>query len=165
MALKLYKASGEHFHLIFDILEENSNWLLSQGNNQWPSDWLQQQKNKIEASVSLGNFHYGKMENEMSLVVELLNEPEEIWHYNKENSLYIHKLAINRKFKGLGVGVAAVNEMIKMASYSNYKNIRLDCVAGNQWLCKFYESLGFKFICLEFNGQVDLALYEYSLTN
>lgn len=161
--LKLNCAKIEDFEVIFEILEDNSKWLLSEGNNQWPNEWLQHQRPKIKESVSSGNYYYATINDKVSVVVELLYKPEEIWNFDNCKATYIHKLAVSREFSGREIGRSILTEIVKNELAKGTLSIRLDCVAANSRLRQYYEAFGFIYKGIKSNGEVDLALYEYQV--
>lgn len=159
--MKLYKAKKEDFQTVFKILEESSRWLLSKGNRQWPAEWIQRKKPEIEHAVASGLFSCVTINDEVVAVVELLSAPEKIWKYDDSKAMYIHKLAVSRKYAGKGVGKSLLEEIAKTEFSKGVKALRLDCVAENKGLRRYYESFGFIFKGIAFNGEIDLALFEY----
>lgn len=162
--MNLTKLSIEEADVIFDILIENALWLASKNIFQWPIDWLYTIKSEIHNSISLGNF-YSTNNDKITAVVEIKTEPEEIWSYDKEPSIYIHKLAICRKFKNQGLGTDIINKIKEKAVTQAKAFIRLDCVASNEKLRSYYQSCGFKFKREVEMANVSFALYEYDINN
>ena len=54
---------------------------------------------------------------------------------------YIHRIAVRREARGLGVELLQMAE--RVTASSGRKSLRLDCFAGNDALCGYYERAGF----------------------
>lgn len=160
MEVDLKIAQKESFFEVMKILRENAEWMLSKKIEQWPLDWLESMEPEIYLSVKSGNFFFAMHEERVVGVVEILSKPERIWKYDKSQAIYIHKLAIKRENSGLGVGANIISKLLSWSAKNERSCIRLDCVANNVSLRKYYERNGFKFISVKNNGLVELALYE-----
>ncbi|MGI1679849.1 MAG: GNAT family N-acetyltransferase [Cellvibrionaceae bacterium] len=160
MELKLKQVSKDEESVVFNVLKENAVWLLSLGIEQWPLEWLESIRREINLSIKSGNYFFALLDNEVVGVVEVLAEPESIWKYDISPSIYIHKLAIKRKFCGLNIGSQIISKLWSISKEKDKEFIRLDCVATNLKLRSYYEKNGFTFVGIANNGLVDLALYE-----
>jgi ribosomal protein S18 acetylase RimI-like enzyme len=58
---------------------------------------------------------------------------------------YIHGLAILRKYAGQSLGREILNWAIDMVKKEK-SLVRLDCMAENPRLCRYYEELGFQYV-------------------
>lgn len=165
--MKLKPAKSEDFELIFEILHENAKWLEARNIVQWPLDWLDSKRDEINISVEQGNFYTLEIEaethNEVAAIVELKSSPEDIWKSDDAKVLYIHKLAIRRKYENQGVGRQVLGLIKERAIKSNMKYIRLDCVAHNLALRQYYEGNDFKLVAEVTMPEVVFALYELAI--
>jgi len=159
----LRQVSAGEFDSVFDILHENAIWLLSKGIFQWPLNWLESIRFEINDSISSGLFYALEINNKFAAVVEIRSAPENIWGNNETEALYIHKLAVCRKYTNRGLGRKIINIIKSKARQQNIKYLRLDCVAHNNKLRDYYESCEFKLKGVVKAGQVNLALYEYQI--
>ncbi len=66
-----------------------------------------------------------------------------VWGPDDGTALYCHSLAIRRRYAGQGLGGAALDAAQERGSALGRDVIRLDCVASNRGLRRFYEGLGF----------------------
>ena len=165
--MKLKKARIEDFELIFEILHENAKWLEQRAIVQWPLDWLESKRDEIKSSIEQGSFYNVEGEaaahNEVAAIVELKSSPEDIWKSDDAKVLYIHKLAIRRKYENQGLGRQVLRLIKERAIKSNMKYLRLDCVAHNLALRQYYEANGFKLTTEVDTPDVALALYELAI--
>ena len=165
--MQLKKAKIEDFEIIFEILHENAKWLEARNIIQWPLYWLDSKRDEIKTSVKQGGFYTLAIEtvahNEVAAIVELKSNPEDIWKSDNANALYIHKLAIRRKYENQGLGRKVLSLIKTRCLQENREFLRLDCVAHNSTLRKYYEANGFKLTAEVDTPDVVLALYELAI--
>lgn len=163
--MRLNKASDHQKEEIFALILDNARWLKSLGVNQWPEEWIQNQKDSIFSSVSGGYFYAYFVGETLAAVVELRTEPQELWAFDPSKAFYIYKLAVARPFKGEGVGRLIINEIINWAKAQSLSFVRLDCAAGNAKLQEYYKSLGFDFVRFENYRGFESVLLELPIHN
>lgn len=79
-----------------------------------------------------------------SAVAMILQEQDSIFWSDSTPSLYLHKLAIRRKYSQKGLSKQMINWAKLRAKQHNKKYLRLDCAADRPKLCNFYEKQDFK---------------------
>ncbi|CAM1341925.1 GNAT family N-acetyltransferase [Tenacibaculum amylolyticum] len=77
-------------------------------------------------------------------MVRIMNEDELYWGIQTEKAKYIHSLVVKGAYNGKGIGAKIIQEIENNAKKDACKYIRLDAVATNTKLCKYYEKLGFQ---------------------
>ena len=159
--MNLRLVTTTEFETVYDILHENARWLSVKNIIQWPLDWLQSKRQEIQGSIEFGAYHAIDIDDEIAAVVEIKSAPEEIWANDNIPALYIHKLAIRRKYSDKKLGREIINLIEMRAAQQGIKYLRLACVAHNDKLRKYYESCGFIFKSEVNSGEIVLALYEY----
>lgn len=126
--------------IILDILQETQLWLRTKGINQWTLPFTLQWVNEcLEKKV----FFVGSTENEIVAVFRLVKSDPCIWEENIKDSLYIHSVAVRLSWKGHQIGREIFKWIEKYAIQKGYNFLRLDCLADNLALCKYYENTGF----------------------
>jgi len=75
--------------------------------------------------------------------VSLFEGDERFWPRAARDALYIHKLAVARRFAGLGVGRAMVEWSADRARARGKRFLRLDCPRDDDVLRRYYERTGF----------------------
>lgn len=164
MDINLRQVRNTEFDAVYGILHENAIWILSKGIIQWPLDWLESIRPEIKAAIESELFYAVEVDNTLAAVIEIRSTPEDLWNNNQDEALYIHKLAIQRKYADRGLG-RNILDLIKLkARQKNIEFLRLDCVAHNDKLRAYYESCGFNLKGIVDAGDVNLALYEYKIT-
>ncbi len=161
--MNLRQASILEFDLVYNILYENAIWIQSKGVFQWPIDWLESIRPEIKASIDSGLFYVIELDRKLVATVELRSNPEEIWKNDQAKALYIHKLAICRKYSDKDLGREFLTLIKSKAKDNNINYLRLDCVAHNHRLREYYESCEFELKGIVETTEVNLALYEHQI--
>jgi GNAT superfamily N-acetyltransferase len=164
MDINLRQVRNTEFDAVYGILHENAIWILSKGIIQWPLDWLESIRPEIKAAIEAELFYAVEVDNTLAAVIEIRSTPEDLWNNIQDEALYIHKLAIQRKYADRGLGRNILDLIKSKAQQKNINFLLLDCVAHNHKLRAYYESCGFNLKGIVDAGDVNLALYEYKLT-
>lgn len=137
-------ANFNNINDILNILEQRCIWMEKSNINQWKPNSYTITFNKHYFKEQINNKKiYIAILNQKVCGVFLLDNFDKLWN-NSEPALYIHHLATDIHFKGLG---RIIIEYIKLiASQQNKNYIRLDCVSDNKKLNAYYEKLGFNLV-------------------
>ena len=123
---------------VLDILNETARWLTSRGINQWVDGFP---RKLIAAGISHGEVYLARRERRAVGTFTLKWSDELFWPGATGASGYIHRIAVRREARGLGVELLKIAERVTAAS--GRKLLRLDCFAANDALCAYYERAGF----------------------
>jgi len=126
------------------VIREAAQWLIDIRKPLWQLDELTEEK-------------LFRDQNKMTVVAYQDNEPAAamilqwydplFWPDIKENeSAFVHKLSVRRKFKGQGFSSTLLNHAALICKQKGVNFLRLDCDATRSKLCEFYESNGFSSI-------------------
>ena len=165
MDIEIRQVKSSEFESVYGILYDNARWLLSKDILQWPLEWLESIRPAIKLSINGGHFYAMDIDFQMAAVLEIRSAPEPLWNYDSDEALYIHKLAIDRKYSNLAVGRNIIETLKTKAMSEGKCYVRLDCVAHNEGLRKYYESCGFQLKNVVETPVANLALYEFSIQN
>lgn len=148
---------------LLDVLADASQWLLSRGINQWPTRF---DRDFIAQGIEREETYIARAEGEVAGTITLQLEDPVFWPSASGDSLYVHRVAILRRYFGLGRLLMRWAE--GRATDLRRTRLRLDCWDQNLPLRRYYEGLGFKL-----EGYKDVvaegrpyrtALYEKPLT-
>lgn len=94
----------------------------------------------------------------------LFQEPsawdKDLWNLTEEEpnqSVYLHRLAINRDFSKHQLGSELLHWCQEGIRFPGIDKIRLDCIADNLFLNRFYQENGFTYV----GEKGGYSLYEY----
>jgi ribosomal protein S18 acetylase RimI-like enzyme len=147
MTTTVTPATLNDFEIVIDIYDDNARWLNSIGFTYWQypqPDWF---KEKIKHNLEDGNvFLYRQSDGNVAATVRVLWTDPVMWPDDPPNAGYVHGLAVYRRLKGQGIGIALLNWAKEHIRAHNRQYLRLDCDVSNSTLRQYYETLGFKFI-------------------
>ncbi|QYR22449.1 GNAT family N-acetyltransferase [Paenibacillus sp. sptzw28] len=144
---------GSHFHVrniveaefeeVSSVLKEAALWLKSEGQEMWKEDQISIAR--LYANYKTEEIYIGRLGG-MSAAVMILQEEDAFFWPNaiRNESFYVHKLAIRRDFAKTGLSNEMINWAKAWARAKGKKYLRLDCAADRPKLCGFYEKNGFK---------------------
>jgi len=97
-------------------------------------------------------------------MLTLADEDPEIWGAGDGSALYLHKLTVARASAGSGLGRRLLDWAADEARARGRLHLRLDCVAFNTFLRRYYAAAGFAERGEVDLGRVRLARFERSVT-
>lgn len=146
------------------IMREAAGWLIDLGEPLWSLDELNRESltNPPEEFIVMYDGEHAGVATMLLSTSDRLFWPE----VPAGSSGFIHKLAIRRRFAGGGLTKHLIDFAVEALRDRGIHCVRLDCDAGRERLCGFYESLGFARVRRQrFNtpkhGAIDVAFYEY----
>ena len=125
--------------------------------DQWEGEPAQEEIQELAAS---GELYLALLQDEVAGAFKL-NEHDTHWD-DDGTALYVHAFAVNRKFKGQGLGQMMLDEAAEKARRRGKRFLRLDCMNENPRLKQVYTEAGFEFRGLHQDGWS--ALFERKLT-
>ena len=87
-----------------------------------------------------------KFNDELAGTITLQQSDEVFWGQMPPDTIYIHRFAVKRDYSGKRIG-ARVLEWAEQFARSEGKNfLRLDCLATNPEIRRYYEKAGFVYV-------------------
>lgn len=130
----------EHF---VSLLREAALWLKHDGHEMWSEGQLTIER--VLAQYALDEMYLGYIDEDAAATMILQEEDTLFWpELERGDSLFLHKLAVRRKYAKQGVSVEMINWAKARAVSLGKTYVRLDCAADRPKLHRFYESQGFK---------------------
>jgi ribosomal protein S18 acetylase RimI-like enzyme len=149
--VELQQASQADVGAIIVILQGAADWLATQNIDQW--QWPNQfARSVIAEAVKNGQFWVARCHNEVIGTFKLQQTDPMFWPEDGVAALYLHSLAIDRRFAGCGLGRELLRRAEVMAAAQKLEFLRLDCMAENSALCQYYRRAGFE-PCGQVHGQ------------
>ncbi|MCX6012615.1 MAG: GNAT family N-acetyltransferase, partial [Chloroflexi bacterium] len=143
-----------------DIIRETAGWLIECGKQMWSLEDITEKK--VLAKIKTESICVGYVNNQPAAAMFLLWSDPLFWP-DKEDSGFIHKLAVRRKYAGTGLSKQMIKWAENEARSIGKQYLRLDCAGDRPSLCSFYENLGFKKVDQHTVGSYDTAFYELKL--
>lgn len=162
--VRVAEAGPDELAIAAEILDEVSAWLDSLGLAQWPRPFPVP---LLEVDRAKGIIYLAWDGIEPVGTFALHRTDTTFWGglpaERPGHAIYVHKLAVRRGNRGLGR--ALVDLAVAIGTAAGASCLRLDCMAGNPKIRRYYEELGF-----EHRGDIDVpaltwraSLYERRL--
>ena len=163
MQLAIRQATSEDIEAVTDILREVAGWLEERGIPLWRQDELQ--PSRIVADVDSGEFFLAECDGVPAGTIRFQLEDRLFWpDVSQDDSAFIHRLAVRRRFAGGEVSSALLLWAIARTHTLGRRYLRLDCEASRARLRAVYERIGFRFHSDKLVGPYFVARYEYDVT-
>jgi len=151
-------ARPEELSLVMEILAEAAAWLKQKGIDQWPSPPNEHWQRRMAAAVGRGELYtFGVVKNRFAIARFTWRDP-----YWPDDNLagYIHSMAVHPGMQGQNVGGVILFWAMMKARREGKQFLRLDCLAGNGRLRRYYEDQGFTYQREITDQDYVAALYE-----
>jgi GNAT superfamily N-acetyltransferase len=141
VAANVRPATGDDLPHIIAILREAAQWLIDRKQGLWTLEMFT--TDKLHSSLIAGDWHIAWVGSDPAAVVSLTFEDKFFWpEIPPDDSIFLHKLAVARKYAARGLPAAIFDYAENLARQKNLRHLRLDC-ATRPKLCRVYESAGF----------------------
>ncbi len=155
------KITSGNTSIAIEIMCEAASWLIETGKPLWRLEDLTEQK--ILAGITKDDVYVGWVAEEAAAAMILQWSDPFFWPQANDDSGFIHKLVVRRRFAGMNVSRQMVEWAKQEARRRGKTYIRLDCAGDRPKLCSFYESLGFQQVDRRMVGVFDEAFFEMRL--
>jgi GNAT superfamily N-acetyltransferase len=152
------QASPGDLPLVMEILAEAAAWLVVKGIDQWPSPPNIHWQRRMAAAIERGELYTaGFAEHRFAIVRLAWSDP--YWP-DDGRAGYVHTMAIRDEMHGRGIGAAILKWALAQVRRQGKSCLRLDCLAGNGCLRRYYEDQGFVYKGQISDRDYTAALYE-----
>jgi GNAT superfamily N-acetyltransferase len=140
--LRMVPAGDGDLAVVVDLLTEAAQWSRDRGIEAlwrvpYPIEWVLPSLDRHEVFLARWN---GSPVG--TLTYRWDDSP--FWGERPPDAGYVHKLAVRRSMKGLGLGARMLDWAGDRASRAGRPWLRLDCLTRHVALRSYYESLGFR---------------------
>ena len=143
-APRLERARRADIDAFVDLLEAAAQWMVARGIEQWRPGGMRAQRGAFIAAQDAGEVYVVRSGARVIGGAVLRAVPDPIWRDSPEPSaLYLGKLVVARDRVGSGLGTRIVEECERVARERGVAWLRLDCVATNGSLARYYQQLGY----------------------
>jgi len=147
---------------IQDMLEEAAQWVDALGVVMWEEGELV--PGRVEREIAAGQFFIAEIDGDPAGAVRFQLEDRLFWpDLDGDDSAFIHRLVVRRRYKGHGVSTALMQWAVEHARSTGKSYLRLDTDASRPKLRELYERFGFQFHSFRQVGAYYVARYLYPL--
>jgi GNAT superfamily N-acetyltransferase len=128
---------------VHEILDGAAAWLVARGIRQWPIPYPRE---PIERALAERRLWVGGRAGRTVATMRTSRHDPPIWGDDAFPALYVHALAARRDPLGRGSGLELLRWAARAAAREGLAAVRLDCVAGNDRLRRYYQQVGFRHV-------------------
>ena len=140
----LSAARPEDVEPFVELLERAAEWLHGRGIHQWEPGSMRAQTARFRRAQKRNELLVVRDGGRLVAGVCLTREPDPIWHdLPRDGARYLSRLVVERERAGHALGAMILAEAEQRARESAGEWLRLDCVAGNVSLERYYQSAGY----------------------
>ena len=164
MGIEVRQATVADVNTVSSILLEAANWLKERHIPMWRANELLPER--IAKDAREGLLFLGEQAGESAGTIKFQLSDLEFWPDVPENeSAFIHRLAVRRRFAGGAVSSALLSWALERTASLGRRHLRLDCEASRPRLRAVYERFGFQHHSDRQVGPYVVARYEFTLPN
>jgi GNAT superfamily N-acetyltransferase len=162
MTVSIRQARPDDALTVSSILTEAARWLEENGMVMWRDGELT--ASSVAADVGAGLFHLAEADLEAAGTIKFQLEDKLFWpDIRQEESAFVHRLAVRRKFAGGGISTSMLQWAVERARWLERRYLRLDCEASRPRLRGVYETFGFRHHSDRHVGPYYVSRYEFPL--
>jgi 8-oxo-dGTP diphosphatase len=140
----LTRATSRDADAYIDLLEDAARWMDARGIEQWRPGSMRAQRDAFAAAQAAGDLYVVRDGEAVVGGVALRSQPDPSWDDRPERSAwYLGKLVVARDRVGGALGERILAEAERIAAARGATWLRLDCVASNESLARYYQRLGY----------------------
>jgi ribosomal protein S18 acetylase RimI-like enzyme len=131
--------------MYIELMEEIAEWLEGRGVNQWRAGSFRLSIDYYADSIRQQEVHLAYLGSQLVGTLRVLLRESIVWpEVIEEDGVYVHSLAVRRAWAGHALGRRLLEWAGERAAFMDRSYVRLDCVAGNEFLRRYYEHAGFQ---------------------
>lgn len=163
VSFEVRQASATEAAIVEAILVETARWVDALGEVMWEEDELAPAH--ISAEVAAGQFYLAMAGDEPAGIIRFQLTDTLFWPDlpDDDQSAFVHRLAVRRRFKGQSVSTALLQWAVDHARSLGRSHLRLDCDKSRPKLMALYERFGFTRHDFRRVGPYYVARYYYAL--
>ncbi len=144
--LRIARAAMADYDRVMGILREAAGWLSSRGNPQWEHWYLEVGERMLRERLAHHEVYLARRDAvPVGTVTIQWSDPEQWGERGLDDRAgYIHGIAIMRSVGGMRVGERLLEWAVDTMAARGRHYARLDAIASNAPLCRYYEQRGFR---------------------
>lgn len=156
-------AQHHEFPLVVKLLRDAADWLHARKIDQWRFLREGGEDEEIREGVLSGKTYLARQNDEIIGTFTLYDLQSEwdayVWGERSDDAVYLHRLAVVRDGRGRGIGRKLISWIEDECRSRDTDFLRLDCVAGNERLNRYYLHQDF----VSLGTSRDHSMYQKSL--
>lgn len=149
------------FDQAYQLILEASEWLKERGMSQWEKPPVS--KAEFRAASDRNEVYVLAQGTDVVGTVTLTKDKDYYWGAAEGDAIYLHRLVVSRKYKGLRIGEQLLRWAEEFTVANDLRLLRLDCRNSNPAIKEYYSKNGFTFKGIGL-GKFEFALFEKDLT-
>ena len=143
--LRIVPAQADDLDRYIELLEEVAEWLSQRGVEQWRPGSFRQSAPFYADSIRQGEVQLAFSGDELVGTLRLLLHEPIVWpDIAADDAVYVYSLAVRRQWANQQVGRRLLQWAGRRASELGRSYVRLDCMADNTFLRRYYTQAGFQ---------------------
>jgi ribosomal protein S18 acetylase RimI-like enzyme len=140
------RASIADYDAVMAILREAADWLSARGIQQWYVWHMEVGERILRERLEHQEVYLFRRANSIVGTLTILWSDQEVWGERGIDGLagYVHGMAITRSVSGIGMGERMLEWAMESIATHGRRFVRLDAMASNAVLCRYYEERGFQ---------------------
>lgn len=145
-SIVIRSASLSEAPIILNLWQNSDKWLNSKGIYQWRPEFFNVDQ-VIEFLTNGSDVYIAELNSEVVGTYIITWTDPFIWkELDNLQSGYIHRFAVNRDYKGMGIGNILLEKAEQQIKSRGKTFVRLDCMTDNSRLNVYYQDYGFNYI-------------------
>lgn len=143
-SLRIIPARAEDLGPYIDLLEEVADWLASRGIRQWRPGGFHLSRDYYATSIERGEVQLAFLGETLVGTLRLLLHEPIVWpEVTADDAVYVYNLAVRRQWANQQLGGRLLTWADHRAAALGRQYVRLDCMADNVVLRRYYAQAGF----------------------
>jgi len=126
---------------VYRLLNDAAVWLEARGIEQWKPGALP--RAVVSGGIARGEIFVVRDQDALVATLQLEASDPATWGPDAGDALYLHRLCVARAHAGGGLGLRLLDWAAATARARGLRLLRLDCVAANDTLRRYYARAGF----------------------
>jgi GNAT superfamily N-acetyltransferase len=144
--LAIARAGSDEYEMVMAILREAADRLSARGNPQWQHWYMDFGERILRERLERHEVYLFKRNDTQAGTLTIQWSDPDVWGERGVDGLagYIHGIAVARSIGGMRVGERMLEWAIDAIAARGRCLARLDAMASNAALCRYYEQRGFR---------------------
>ncbi|HYV02300.1 MAG TPA: GNAT family N-acetyltransferase [Actinomycetota bacterium] len=163
-AVEVRPATADELDTAAGVLEDALRWAAARGFESWPAGTFHDPhgwgRTVLRHALEVDGLFLVERSGRAVATLSLFPEDEVFWPGAGPDGLYLHRFAVRRSASGTGVGAEALAWCEAEVRRRGRRFLRLDCVAENPGIRRYYETAGFEHRGDMVVNELGFSLYE-----